>query len=88
MQKWDYLRVCIEGGGNNGNLQSRPSKVYVIRDNGILEERKKENNDSDHAPVVSRLLKQLGDEGYELICSGSGAHNFEVVLYFKRPQND
>jgi len=47
MQKWDYLRVCIEGGGNNGNLQSRPSKVYVIRDNGILEERKKENNDSE-----------------------------------------
>jgi hypothetical protein len=39
MQKWEYLRVCIE---NFGTSHSGPSQVYVIREDGILVERKKE----------------------------------------------
>jgi hypothetical protein len=89
MQKWEYLRVCIENSYSMSNLEcshSKPKRVYVIGDDGLLIEREKATTDSDHSVVVSRLLKQLGEEGYELTCSGAGRENVEVVLYFKHPK--
>jgi hypothetical protein len=84
MQKWEYFRVSIIDNSNLPGPHSNPARVYLVGPDGKRKEREKLPGDENSGRVLSRLLGQLGDEGFELtgVVSVSG----EVVLYFKRPK--
>jgi len=85
--KWEYLRVLL--GVSSTAPHDAPSGVWVINDTGQLVEWRKQPGDKSHTPVVSRLLKKLGDDGWELVgiaFSTQSPGGGSDVLYFKRPQ--
>jgi hypothetical protein len=86
--KWEYLRVSIWANTSimdNPSSHIKPLRVDVIGDDGKMIEWKKQSGDSDHSPVVSRLLKQLGDETWELTGVVPLGDAPSAILYFKRP---
>ena len=63
-----------------------PAQVWVIDNAGNKLEWKKQQGDSNHSPVVGRLLTKLGEEEWELSGVVGGDTHSETVLYFKRPK--
>jgi hypothetical protein len=86
--KWEYLRVSIWANDSKRNPTAhiKPLRVDVIGDDGKMIEWKKQSGDTDHSPVVSRLLRQLGDERWELAGVVPLGDTTSAILYFKRPQ--
>jgi hypothetical protein len=82
IMRWEYLRVNIFVVGNNQS-HLHPERVTVIGDDDQVIEWKKQPGESTHKSVVTRLLRKLGDDGWELV--GIYPHN-NSVLYFKRPK--
>ena len=83
MQKWEYLRVNIREGNDSFSSHIKPVYVAVIGNDDKVNEWKKQQLDTSHQSVVTRLLTKLGDEGWELV----GIYpKTDSVLYFKRPK--
>lgn len=80
--RWEYLRVNIIVTGNNQS-HLHPKLVFVVGDDDQGIEWKKQPGDSTHKSVVTRLLRKLGDDGWELVGIYPGD---DSVLYFKRPK--
>ncbi len=92
MQQWEYMRVSIQ---NDNSLNapvhrshSAPKRIFVLGADGEYVEWGKPTREKNSSPNVSTMLKQMGDEGYELVCSANGVNDMEVVLYFKRPKQN
>lgn len=87
--RWEYLRVHITNShAAMGHIA--PARAGVIDNAGNKLEWKKQQGDSDHSPVVGRLLTKLGEEEWELagVVGGDmgGDTRGDTVLYFKRPK--
>jgi hypothetical protein len=82
--RWEYLRVLIHTASTGPHWA--PLRVDVIGDDGQMIEWKKQQGEKSHTPVVSRLLKKLGDDGWELAGTVPTPDNFPDILYFKRPK--
>jgi hypothetical protein len=80
--RWEYLRVEIAASVRGGH--SKPSHVWVIGSDGLATECLKQPGDTTHGPVVSRLLNELGQQGWELAGTVSVGETGNAVLYFKR----
>ena len=82
--RWEYLRVYI--GRNSGTIDSHiaPSKVMVVGDDDQKVEWKKQAGETTHQSVMTRLLRKLGDDGWELV---GGYSEISSVLYFKRSKS-
>ncbi len=77
--RWEYFRVRVRGD------HAAPSSIAMIGDDGNFYELQKQPGDKDNAPVISRLLQRLGDEGWELVSiAQTGDSGYASVIYFKR----
>jgi len=82
--RWEYLRVYI--GKNDSTYYSNiaPTRVLVVGDDDQRVEWQKQAGETSHQSVMTRLLRKLGDDGWELV---GGYTENASVLYFKRPKS-
>ena len=83
--KWEYLRVLVETRGSSSGYTPSdvPSVIWVFRPDGTIQEWQKQQEEKRESPAVTRLLRYLGTEGWELVGATASAPTKEV-LYFKR----
>ena len=83
--KWEYLRVLVEArSGPSGHKPSDvPSVIWVFHPDGTIQEWPKQEGEKRESPAVTRLLRHLGNEGWELAGVAALSPTREV-LYFKR----
>lgn len=83
--KWEYLRVLVEARSSSSGL--RPSDVasviWVFHPDGTIQEWQKQQEEKRESPAVTRLLRHLGTEGWELV-GVTARSSAKEVLYFKR----
>jgi hypothetical protein len=84
--KWEYLRALVEAhSGSSGHKSSDvPSVIWVFHPDGTIQEWPKQEGEKRESPAVTRLLRYLGNEGWELAGMAALSPTKED-FYFKRP---
>lgn len=84
--KWEYLRALVEerSGSSAHKPSDIPSVIWVFHPDGSIQEWQKQEGEKRESPAVTRLLRYLGNEGWELVGVAALSPTKEV-LYFKRP---
>lgn len=82
MQKWEYMKIRRQLNLSTAPLKSRPNTGIFF----IWEDIQDENDTKRYAEEMERL-KQLGNEGWELVSvlREHGDRKFIYTYYLKRP---
>ena len=82
MQKWEYMKIRRQLNLSTAPLKSKPETGTMF----IWEDIKDENGTDRFMDEMGRL-KQLGTEGWELICvlPEHGDRKYTFTYYLKRP---
>jgi hypothetical protein len=83
--QWEYLRALVEEHSRAPGRKpfDIPSVIWVFHPDGSIQEWQKQEGEKRESPAVTRLLRYLGNEGWELVGVAALSPTKEV-LYFKR----